>query len=86
MCNYFIDCDCDDHWDEDPTYYHVVSPAYGRDYKDSTSAKNDWDNGKDFVYENIMGGGKYCSKRDFKTGDKIEIRFNRKADFVLVTN
>ena len=64
--------------------YHVVSPAYGRDYKDEVSAKNDWLAGKDFIYQNIGGGGRCCSKRDFKSGDKVEIRFNRKADLVII--
>jgi hypothetical protein len=65
-------------------YYHIVSPAYGRDYENETLAINDWSAGKDFVYECVGGGGKYCSKRDFKELDKVEIRFNKKADFVIV--
>ena len=65
--------------------YHVVSPAYGRDYKNEVLAKNDWLAGKDFVYDNLGGDGRYCSKRDFKSGDKVEIRFNRKMDLTIVT-
>lgn len=84
MCNYFEECDCFDHYDEAPANYHIVSPAYGRDYKDSVSARNDWDSGKDFVYEGIGAGGKYCSKRDFKAGDVIEIRYDRKAELTIV--
>ena len=84
MCNYFADCDCFDHYDEAPANYHIVSPAYGRDYKDEVSARNDWDSGKDFVYESIGGGGRYCSKRDFTNGDIIEIRYNKKVDLTVV--
>lgn len=66
------------------TAHHIVSPAYGRDYQSPVTAKNDWLAGKDFVYENIGGGGRYCSKRDFKPGDIVEIRYNRKADMTTV--
>ena len=64
--------------------HHVVSPTYGRDYKDNNDAKRDWDSGKDFVYNNLGGGGKYCSKRDFGPEDIIEIRFNKLQDCVIV--
>ena len=64
--------------------YHVISPAYGRDYKNKILAKNDFLAGKDFVYENIGGHGRYCSKRDFKLGDVIELRYNKKADFTMI--
>jgi hypothetical protein len=64
--------------------YHVVSPAYGRDYKSEVGARNDWLAGKDFVYENIEGNGRYCSKRDFGKNDVIELRFNRKTDFTMI--
>jgi len=81
MCNYFADCDCKDHYDEG---YHIVSPAYGRDYKTSDAALADWFGGKDFVYESLGGGGRYCSKRDFGPGERVEIRYNKKADLILI--
>jgi hypothetical protein len=65
--------------------YHIVSPAYGRDYKNETLARNDFLANKDFVYEVYGVRGRYCSIRDFKSGDKVEIRFNKKNDLTMLT-
>lgn len=64
--------------------YYVVSPAYGRDYKDKISAQRDWIAGKDFVNESIGVSGRYCSIRDFGRNDLIEIRFNHKRELTMV--
>lgn len=64
----------------------IVSPAYGRDYKDGAAAKAAWLSGKDFVHETsvIFGGGTYCSSRDFGPNETIEIRYNRKMGHILL--
>lgn len=64
--------------------YYVVSPAYGRDYKDKILAQRDWIAGRDFVNETIGIGGHYCSIRDFDHNDLVEIRFNRKRELTMV--
>ena len=64
--------------------YHIVSPAYGRDYKNEILARRDWIAGKDFVNETIGVCGHYCSIRDFGPDDLVEIRFNRKRELTMV--
>ena len=63
--------------------YHVVSPAYGRDYKNPESLVEDWEGGKDFIYNGPEITGTYCSIRDFNPGDTIELRFNRLTHLYL---
>jgi len=65
--------------------YVVVSPAYGRDYKNKSEAVQAWRAGQDFVNESIWTGT-YCSNRDFEAGVTVEIRFNRKEDLVIIKN
>jgi len=64
----------------------VLTPAYGRDYKSAKAAEDDFKLGKDFIYHNPASrwNGKYCSIRDFKTGDVVEIRFNKRQDAIAV--
>jgi hypothetical protein len=66
---------------------YIVSPAYGRDYKNRRDALDAFKSGKDFTHETslIFGGGSYCSIRDFAPGEKIEIRYNRKQGIVIFT-
>jgi len=64
----------------------VVSPAYGRDYKSANDAKEDWDNGKDFVSQGVMERGRYCSTRDFPVGTIVEIRYKKMTQLVVVRN
>ena len=59
----------------------VVSPAYGRDYRNSVEAIHAWLEGKDFILEST---GQYCSDRNFGPEVGIEIRFNRKADLAVI--
>jgi hypothetical protein len=60
-------------------------PAYGRDYQTETAVKADWDAGKDFLIRDIGNrwDGKYTSKSDWE-GQKVRIRYNRLADFVIL--
>jgi hypothetical protein len=64
--------------------YQVVSPAYGRDYKNKTDAEAGFRSGKDFMNESPIGGT-YCSIRDFAPGVKVEVRYNKKQSAVIVT-
>lgn len=63
---------------------HLV-PAYGRDYKTSLSALADWKAGKDFLISDISSpyNGAYCSCRDFTRIQRVMIRYNKLADFVI---
>ncbi len=56
--------------------YKVVSPAYGRDYKNGQLAGEAFKNGGDFKMESMGMGGTYCSIRDFAKGTVVTIRYN----------
>ena len=62
--------------------WHVVTPAYGRDYRNKKSAEADFKAGKDFKLESQ--GGCYCSIRDFQAGDSIEIRYAKQMKLTVV--
>lgn len=58
----------------------TVVPAYGRDYRSAAAALKDWNDGKDFVLQDISDpyDGKPCSKRDFEGKARhIMIRYNK---------
>lgn len=67
--------------------YMVVSPAYGRDYKNKAAATKDFLDGKDFILESFMvrPSGTYCSIRDFASGVKVEVRYARLTKLTIVT-
>lgn len=51
-----------------------VTPAYGRDYKNQTEAKADWNGGKDF---RDTVSGSYVTKAEAKALDlKVIIRYS----------
>ena len=54
----------------------TVIPAYGRDYKSAAAAKQDWQDGKDFIIADLSNryDGKPCSIRD---GLEVTIRYNK---------
>lgn len=60
--------------------WYVVTPAYGRDYKSSKLALDDWNKGLDFV---LQPTGQYCSNRDFRKIDSIEIRYQKLTKLVI---
>lgn len=64
----------------------VVTPAYGRDYKDAKTAEADWLAGKDFIFHNPTNryNGKYCSIRDFKQSDRLTLRYDMRRYVVGV--
>ena len=59
--------------------YYVVSPAYGRDYKNKKDVVQDWNDNKDFINDIRIptGGGTYINKDDLQPGDNVELRYNR---------
>lgn len=61
------------------TDYLEIGPAYGRDYKSTKEVKAAFEQGADFEMLSIMHGvdahGTYCSRRDFKVGTKVILRY-----------
>ena len=53
----------------------VLTPAYGRDYKNTNDVLTDFRAGKDFVY-NYLTRSVYCSIRDFEVGERMTFRYN----------
>ena len=64
----------------------IVSGAYGRDYTSAKAAKIAWESGADFYTRSFIGhpGGTYCSKRDFKSHEVIELRFSNDTNLTMV--
>ena len=66
--------------------HNVVSPAYGREYRNASAAEADWNEGLDFTLETFGPYmGKPCSIRDFPEGDTIEIRYAQLTKLTVVT-
>jgi hypothetical protein len=59
----------------------TVTPAYGRDYKSQKAALADWNEGEDFILQDIMSpwDGKPCSKRDFDAPVMIRYYKNQRV-------
>lgn len=66
----------------------VVKGAYGRDYKNKSSAVQDWRSGLDFfiLKENDRPMGTYCSNRDFPAGCQVMIRYSKLTGVVIIKN
>ena len=66
--------------------YTVISPAYGRDYKNKAQAESDFRKGKDFRLESLGHNGTYCSIKDFAPRVQVNIRYSemRKVAVVVV--
>ena len=69
----------------------ILTPAYGRDYKNKAQVTNDWKDGKDFIIRNITDPyeGKPCSIRDTKflkdAGyTHAQIRYARLTKLIMV--
>ena len=64
----------------------VLTPAYGRDYKSAKEVEDDFRQGKDFIFHDPSSrwDGKYCSIRDFKTGDIVELRYKKLTKGTMV--
>lgn len=69
----------------------TLIPAYGRDYKSAEDVLRHWCEGKDFRIADISMGredGRYMSVRDAPVigeDTTFKIRYNRLADFCLIT-
>ena len=63
----------------------TLTPAYGRDYTSSQSARADFDNGKDFIFHDLSSpyDGKPCSIRDFPVGSSVKIRYKNNTAITL---
>jgi len=64
--------------------YHTLTPAYGRDYNNKASAQKDLRSGKDFVL-NAPQGTTYCSVRDFRKGDTLNVRYKQQRNIASFT-
>lgn len=56
--------------------WQVVTPAYGRDYKNAKAAKEGFLSGVDFNLNSVQYGFCYCSVRDFASGTRVNVRYN----------
>ena len=64
--------------------YHTLTPAYGRDYTSKAKAEADLRSGKYFVL-NAPQGTTYCSVRDFRKGDVLNVRYKRQRSVASFT-
>jgi hypothetical protein len=64
--------------------YHTLTPAYGRDYSSKASAEKDLRSGKDFVIH-APQGTTYCSVRDFRKGDVLNVRYKQQRNIASFT-
>ncbi len=66
----------------------ILVPSYGRDYQTEEEAINAFEFGFDWTIQDVSAGeqnGRQASKRDFKIGDQVKLRFNKLTEFVFVT-
>ena len=65
--------------------YLTLVPAYGRDYKNRVQVEADFRASKDFEMASLFnGGGLYCSIQDFASGVKVNIRYAKQRNVVIV--
>lgn len=64
--------------------YQVLTPVYGRDYKNKLAVETDFRNGKDFVL-NSLGDQTYCSIKDFNPGVKVNLRYKKLMSVCIVS-
>ena len=65
--------------------YIEAIPAYGRDYKNQKSVKEDWNANKDFVAMGMLGSMGYINKQDAETqGLKVIIRYDKQLKVLAV--
>jgi len=62
--------------------FHVLTPAYGRDYKSAKEVIADFDDGKDFVGDYSLQF-QYVSKRDLAPGSSVQLRYNKLRNFAV---
>ena len=64
--------------------YHTLTPAYGRDYSSKASAKEGLRSGQDFIIH-APQGTTYCSVRDFRKGDVLNVRYKQQRNIASFT-
>ena len=66
-------------------YSGTLTPAYGRDYKSKKEVLEDFDSGKDFLF-NSFDKQCYCSKEDLLEDgiQAVQIRFNKMTKVIIV--
>ena len=65
----------------------ILSPAYGRDYKNESDAVEAYESGVDFINEtqHFTGGGTYISNRDITASHVVvKIRYNRRKNYAFL--
>jgi hypothetical protein len=66
--------------------YQVVTPAYGRDYKNAADAKKDFLAGKDFLIQSVIYGFNVpCDVSNFEPGVKVTVRYKSRTMSTIVT-
>ena len=63
---------------------YTLTPAYGKDYNNKTSAKEGLRSGQDFIWHTPLGTT-YCSVRDFNEGDTLNVRYNKRTELASFT-
>ena len=65
----------------------TLTPAYGRDYTSKTKVLQDFNDGKDFIYNNIMSryDGKPCNKQDLISANEktVKIRYAKLTKVII---
>lgn len=56
-----------------------VIGAYGRDYKNASAARSDWNAGRDF----ITAMGQYINNAQVQDGTRVSIRYNGKRQVFM---
>ena len=63
---------------------YTLTPAYGRDYISKASAKEGLRSGQDFIIH-APQGTTYCSVRDFRKGDVLNVRYKQQRNIASFT-
>ena len=63
----------------------VLTSAYGRKYKTKADVIRDYEQGKDFILNDVTSPwhGKYCSCRDF-IGRRVELRYGKINQHLII--
>jgi hypothetical protein len=63
----------------------TLIPAYGRDYKNQKSVRDDWNNNKDFIICDLFSphDGRYANKEDLQ-GQSVQIRYANKTKILVI--
>lgn len=65
---------------------YILSPAYGKDYKNESDAVEAYKSGADFINEtHYTRGGTYISIRDITPQHSVQIRYNRRQKVAFLS-